>query len=193
MRTLLLAALLCLALPAAADPKPRVKIDTSYGPFVVELEPDLAPRTVANFLGYVQEGFYPETVFHRVIQGFMVQGGGLLKDMTRKKAREPIVNEAREAFRAGLRNVRGAVAMARTDAPDSATSEFFVDTADNPLLDPQDLSPAGTGYCVFGHVVSGMDVVDKIEKVRTIWFHGTPNVPEYPVRIKSAELLPAQP
>jgi cyclophilin family peptidyl-prolyl cis-trans isomerase len=191
MKSLLLAALLCLALPAAAQAKPRVQIDTSYGPIVLELEPELAPRTVANFLRYVQEGFYRDTIFHRVIAGFMVQGGGMLKDLTEKPTHEPIPNEAKETFAAGLKNTRGTVAMARTDNPDSATAQFYINTADNPSLDPQEGSAGGYGYCVFGRVVSGLAAVDKIEKVHTVWFHGMSNVPEYPVRIASAELLPA--
>jgi cyclophilin family peptidyl-prolyl cis-trans isomerase len=191
MKAFLLAALLCLAVPAAAEPKPRVQIDTSYGPFVVELEPGPAPLTVANFLRYVQEGHYSDTIFHRVIEGFMVQGGGLQKDLVEKPCHEPILNEAKAAFAAGLKNTRGAVAMARTDNPNSATAQFFVNTGDNPALDPNDKIPAGFGYCVFGRVVSGMAVVDKIEKVHTVWLHGMPNVPEYAVRIKSAALLPA--
>jgi cyclophilin family peptidyl-prolyl cis-trans isomerase len=168
-----------------------VQIDTSYGPFVVELEPGPVPITVANFLRYVQEGYYTDTTFHRVIEGFMVQGGGLLKDLQEKPCHEPILNEARAAFAAGLKNTRGTVAMARTDNPNSASAQFFVNTADNPSLDPDDKAPMNAGYCVFGRVVSGMAVVDKIEKVHTVWFHGLPNVPEYPVRIKSAALLPA--
>jgi cyclophilin family peptidyl-prolyl cis-trans isomerase len=191
MKAFLLTFILCLALPAAAQgTRPRVQIDTSYGPFVVELEPELAPKTVANFLRYVQEGFYADTIFHRVIDGFMVQGGGLLKDLSEKPCHEPVFNEARATFAAGLRNTRGTVAMARTDAPHSATAQFFVNTADNPALDPKDPTDAGFGYCVFGRVVSGMAAVDKIEKVHTVWFHGMPNVPEYPVRIKSAQLMP---
>jgi cyclophilin family peptidyl-prolyl cis-trans isomerase len=192
MKAFLLAAILCLALPAAAQgaPKPKVQIDTSYGPFVVELEPELAPKTVANFLRYVQEGFYTDTIFHRVIQGFMVQGGGLLKDLSAKPTHEPIFNEARSTFAAGLKNTRGAVAMARTDAPHSATAQFFINTVDNAALDPKGETDPGYGYCVFGRVISGMATVDKIEKVHTVWFHGMPNVPEYPVRIKSAQLMP---
>jgi cyclophilin family peptidyl-prolyl cis-trans isomerase len=167
-----------------------VQIDTSYGPFVVELEQDLAPKTVANFLRYVQEGFYTDTIFHRVIQGFMVQGGGLLKDLAEKPCHEPIFNEARATFAAGLKNTRGTVAMARTDAPHSSTAQFYINTVDNKSLDPTDDTDAGYGYCVFGRVVSGMAVVDKIEKVHTVWFHGMANVPEYPVRIKSAQTMP---
>ena len=194
MTAFLLAAILCLTGPARAQgepapapaPAPRVELATSYGPIVVELEPALAPRTVANFLSYVDEGFYADTIFHRVIQGFMVQGGGLLKDMTEKPVHEPIVNEAQAAFKGGRRNLRGTLAMARTDAADSATAQFYINTADNPALDP---AAGAAGYCVFGRVVAGMDAVDKIEQVHTVWRRGMPNVPEYPVRIKSARRL----
>jgi cyclophilin family peptidyl-prolyl cis-trans isomerase len=192
MKAYLSAAILCLALPAAAQgaPKPKVQIDTSYGPFVVELEPQLAPKTVANFLRYVEEGFYTDTIFHRVIEGFMVQGGGLLKDLSEKPTHEPVFNEARLTFAAGLKNTRGTMAMARTDAPHSSTAQFYINTADNASLDPTGETDAGYGYCAFARVVSGMAVVDKIEKVHTVWFHGMPNVPEYPVRIKSAQVMP---
>jgi cyclophilin family peptidyl-prolyl cis-trans isomerase len=139
----------------------------------------------------VQEGFYSDTIFHRVIKGFMVQGGGMLKDLTEKPVHEAVFNESRTTFAAGLKNTRGAVAMARTDNPQSATAQFFINTVDNPGLDPQAGNPQEYGYCVFGRVVSGMAVVDQIEKVHTLWYHGMPNVPEYPVRIKTAELLPA--
>jgi len=191
MKACFLAAVLALALPVlAADAKPRVEIDTSYGPVVVELEPELAPKTVANFLRYVHEGFYNDTIFHRVIDGFMIQGGGLLKDMSEKPGHEPIINEARLTSAAGLKNTRGTLAMARTGAPHSATAQFYINTVDNPVLDPKDGTDAGFGYCAFGRVVSGMEVVAKIEKVHTIWFRGTPNVPEYAVRIKTARQLP---
>ena len=190
MKACLLAACLCLTLlPARAQgvpapPKPRVELQTSCGPVVVELEPALAPDTVKNFLRYVDEGFYSDTIFHRVIQGFMVQGGGLTRELVEKPAHEAIPLEAAAAFKGGLRNLRGALAMARTQAPDSATAQFFIDTVDNPALDP---GPDGPGYCVFGRVVAGMDAVDKIEKVRTVWRHGMANVPEYPVYIRSAQ------
>ena len=192
MRATLLTVALCIACPALVQgaARPRVRISTSYGPFVVELEPELAPATVANFLRYVQEGFYTDTIFHRVIQGFMVQGGGLLKDLSAKPTHEPVFNEARATFAAGLKNTRGAVAMARTDAPHSATAQFFINTVDNASLDPKGETDPDYGYCAFGRVISGMAVVDKIEKVHTVWFHGMPNVPEYPVRIKSAQLMP---
>jgi len=177
------------AAPEAPRVLPRVQIETSYGTIVVALEPALAPRTVANFLRYVQEGFYDGTIWHRVIAKFMIQGGGLLPDLSEKPVHEPIPNEAAETFKAGLKNTRGTIAMARTDAPGSATAQFYINTSDNAMLDHKDFSPSGYGYCPFGHVVSGMEVVDKIEKVNTILRKGMQSVPEYPVRIKSARLL----
>ena len=210
MKALLLAAVFCSFLPLpgqtpapAAAPaaaasaqeapaaKPRVQIDTSYGPIVVELEPALAPQTVANFLRYVKEGHYAGTIFHRVMKGFMIQGGGMLPDLTEKPVHASIPNEAAETFAAGLRNTRGTIAMARTDDPNSASAQFFINTVDNVALDHHDLSPSGYGYCAFGRVVSGMEAVDKIEKVNVIMKRGNQNVPEYPVRIKSAEIVPA--
>ncbi len=176
--------------PPAPKAKPRVRLDTSYGPIVIELEPDLAPLTVENFLRYVKEGHYSGTIFHRVIPGFMVQGGGMVEDMSEKPTRAPIPNEAPATFAAGLKNLRGTVAMARTDDPNSATSQFFISTADNASLDHRSPSAEGMGYCVFGRVVEGMDVVDRIERVRTGWRKGHQNVPEYAVRLKGAEVLP---
>ena len=170
--------------------KPKVKLDTSYGPIILELEPEAAPETVANFLAYVREGFYSGTIFHRVIPGFMVQGGGLTEDLREKETHAPVRNEAERAARAGLINTTGTVAMARTTDPDSASTQFFVNTADNPRLDHRDNSVEGYGYCVFGRVVEGMPVVGRIERVITVMRHGMANVPEYPVRIKSAEVLP---
>lgn len=183
--------------PPAPEPapapkaKPRVKLETSYGPVVIELEPDLAPLTVENFLRYVKEGHYAGTLFHRVIPGFMIQGGGMLEDMSEKPTRAPIPNEAPATFAAGLKNLRGTVAMARTDDPNSATAQFFINTADNASLDHRSPNAEGMGYCVFGRVVEGMEAVDRIEKVRTGWRKGHQNVPEYPVRLKGAEILPA--
>jgi cyclophilin family peptidyl-prolyl cis-trans isomerase len=172
--------------------KPRVQLMTSYGPVVVELEPELAPQTVANFLQYVKDGHYKGTIFHRVIDGFMIQGGGLLENLDEKPSRAPVTNEAPLTFKAGLKNTRGTLAMARTDSPHSATAQFYINTVDNKSLDHRDVSPEGYGYCVFGRVVSGMEVVDKIEKVRTEWRKGQSGVPQYAVRIKDAVLLPAQ-
>jgi len=182
--------------PQAAVPapkaKPRVQLLTSYGPVVVELEPELAPKTVENFLQYVKEGFYKGTIFHRVIGGFMVQGGGLLEDLTEKPAHHAIINEAPQTFAAGLKNTRGTIAMARTGDPNSATAQFYINLTDNAKLDYKDLSQNGYGYCAFGRVVSGMEAVDKIGKVKTEWRHGMGDVPQFAVRLKDAILLPLQ-
>ncbi len=177
-----------LGQPAA---KPRVRLQTSYGPVVIELEPEAAPKTVENFLAYVRSGFYAGTIFHRVIPSFMIQGGGFTENLQEKPTQAPIPNEAELSFRAGLRNVRGAVAMARTTEPHSASAQFFISTADNPRLDFQAATMEGYGYCVFGRVVEGLGAVTKIERVITVPRRGLSNVPEYPVRITSAEVLPA--
>ncbi len=173
----------------APKAKPRVQLDTNFGPIVLELEPDLAPATVANFLKYVKSGHYAGTTFHRVIPGFMIQGGGMLEDLSEKPTQPPVRNEAPATFNGGLKNTRGTVAMARTAEPHSATSQFFINSVDNAFLDHKDLSTEGYGYCAFGRVVSGMDAVDKISQVRTVWRRGMQSVPEYAVRIKSATLL----
>ncbi len=160
--------------PAPISPeesgKPTVSFETSVGTIVLELDPENAPITTGNFLSYVNEGFYDGTIFHRVIDGFMIQGGGfaLVEGRgTEKKTKDPIKNEAKN----GLRNVRGAISMARTSDPDSATSQFFVNVVDNPSLDPKTAAnPAGfspDGYAVFGRVIEGMDIVDKIKQVDT--------------------------
>jgi len=174
----------------APKAKPRVKLETSYGPVVVELEPELAPETVANFLRYVKEGHYAGTIFHRVIPGFMVQGGGLLEDLSEKPTHGPIPNEAPATFKAGLKNVLGTVAMARQTDPQSATAQFYINTNTNVSLDHSAPTAEGYGYCVFGRVVEGMEAILKIEKVNTVWRRGMQSVPEYPVRLKSAEVLP---
>jgi cyclophilin family peptidyl-prolyl cis-trans isomerase len=180
--------------PATAVPmaKPRVQLLTSYGPVVVELEPELAPKTVENFLQYVKDGFYKGTIFHRVIEGFMVQGGGLLENLEEKPGRTPILNEAPQTFKAGLKNTRGTIAMARTGSPHSATAQFYINLVDNPRLDHRDLSDDNYGYCAFGRVVSGMEAVDKIGRVRTEWRRGMGDVPQWPVRLKDATLLAPQ-
>lgn len=170
--------------------KPRVRLETSYGPILLELEPTLAPRTVENFLSYVNAGHYAGTVFHRVIPGFMIQGGGFKEDLTEKPAGPMIRNEGRVAQQAGLRNLRGTVAMARQDDPHSASAQFFINTVDNASLDTNLDDPNHFGYTVFGRVVEGMEAVDRIEKVQTVWRRGMQNVPEYAVRIKKAVLLP---
>ena len=160
------ALLALLVLPVlAAGPKPKVKITTNLGSFTLELDPEAAPKTVANFLGYVKSGQYPGTTFHRVIPNFMIQGGGMTANGGEKPTQPPVVNEAKESFGKGLKNVRGTVAMARTSMPHSATAQFFVNVVDSSFLDypGQD----GYGYCVFGKVVEGMDTVDKIRAVPT--------------------------
>jgi cyclophilin family peptidyl-prolyl cis-trans isomerase len=184
-----------LAAPTSAPApkaKPRVQFETNYGPFVVELEPDLAPATVANFLRYVKEGHYKGTTFHRVIPGFMIQGGGHLEDLSEKPGHAAIRNEAESSFKGGLKNTRGTLAMARTGEPHSATAQWFINTVDNAFLDFRSADAEGWGYCAFGRVVSGMETVDKIEKVRTVWKRGMQNVPEFPVRITGAAVLPSK-
>jgi cyclophilin family peptidyl-prolyl cis-trans isomerase len=147
------------------DKKPRVQFVTSLGSFTLELDADAAPKTVENFLNYVNSGFYKETTFHRVISTFMVQGGGFDVSGKQKKTDAPIENEAKQALDKGLSNVRGSVAMARTNNPNSATSQFFINVVDNPRLDYP--GGGGSGYCVFGHVIEGMDTIDKIRDVKT--------------------------
>jgi cyclophilin family peptidyl-prolyl cis-trans isomerase len=194
----LIHSLLCLAFTAtlfgqSTPAKPRVKLVTSYGSITLELEPAAAPKTVENFLAYVKSGFYAGTIFHRVIPSFMIQGGGFTEDMQEKATQSPVINEAEKAASAGLLNTRGTISMARTDDPDSASSQFFINTVDNPRLNFQSRTQQGYGYCAFGRVIEGMDVVTKIEKVITVTRRGLPNVPEFPIRIKSAEVLPVNP
>ena len=170
-----------MAAPAAAA-NPRVRFETSKGAFVVELEQAKAPVTVGNFLEYVRSGFFDGTIFHRVIPGFMVQGGGFTADMQQKPAREPIVNESAN----GLANQRGTIAMARTADPNSASSQFFINLVDNGGLDKAQAKD-GVGYCVFGVVVQGMSVVDAIAAVKT----GAHDVPLQPVVVKKATVVTA--
>ncbi len=171
--------LLAAAGVAAAGALPRVAVETSKGTFVLELYPDKAPETVRNFLQYVEDGFYDGTVFHRVVPGFVIQGGGFTAEFKRKPTRPAIKNEASN----GLGNGRGTVAMARTAVVDSATSQFFVNLKDNGFLDHRDNTPRGFGYAVFGRVVDGMDVVDAIAGVKTGTVRGFQNVPLEPVVI----------
>ncbi len=140
-----------------------ITLKTTLGDIVIELDHEKAPETAANFERYVKEGFYKGTIFHRVIKGFMIQGGGLTADLEPKANHEPIVNEADN----GLANDRGTIAMARTNDPHSATSQFFINTVDNDFLNFRSKDLSGWGYCVFGKVVKGMEVVDKIESART--------------------------
>lgn len=164
---------------------PRVKLETSMGDIVLELAPHRAPKTVENFLQYVKDGFYDGTIFHRVIKGFMIQGGGLTKTMEYKPTREPIPNEADN----GLKNRRGSIAMARTGDPHSATAQFFINTVDNHPLDFREKTVQGWGYCVFGRVVQGMDVVDAIEAVETGRRAGFQDVPRKAVIIQKATIV----
>ena len=174
---------LSTSLPARAETSPRVELVTSLGTIEVQLDPQRAPKTVANFLQYVKSGFYGGTIFHRVIPGFMIQGGGFTPDMQQKPTQPPIPLESQN----GLKNLRGTIAMARTANPNSATSQFFINLVDNPALDyPQ---PDGHGYAVFGQVIKGMDVVDRIAKVPTQDAGPYQNGPVTPVVIKQAILL----
>ena len=172
------ALVLCLGLSAPALAQ-KVKLVTTMGDIVIELDAAKAPKTVENFLQYVKSGHYDGTIFHRVINNFMIQGGGMKTDMTQKPTRAPIPLESRN----GLVNVRGSVAMARTSDPNSASAQFFVNVKDNDFLDAANARD-GHGYAVFGKVVSGMDVVDKIKAVPT----GPGDVPLQPVVIKSASV-----
>jgi cyclophilin family peptidyl-prolyl cis-trans isomerase len=162
----------------------RVVLETSKGNIVVALDADKAPISVENFLGYVESGFYDGTVFHRVIDGFMIQGGGFTQEMVQKETRGTIENEADN----GLKHKRGTVAMARRPDPDSATAQFFVNLADNAFLDHTAKTDRGWGYAVFGEVVEGMDVVDAIAKVETGRHGPMGDVPTEPVIIQKAYL-----
>jgi len=146
---------------------PQVELDTTAGKIRIELYPDAAPKTVENFLAYVKSKQYDGTIFHRVIPGFMVQGGGFSSDFKQKPTRAPVQNEAEQSSKAGLLNVPGTVAMARTSDPHSATAQFFINVADNKFLNFREASPQGFGYTVFGKVVEGMDVVNKIAAAPT--------------------------
>jgi peptidyl-prolyl cis-trans isomerase A (cyclophilin A)/peptidyl-prolyl cis-trans isomerase B (cyclophilin B) len=180
------AGLSLLASFAAGAAGPQVEMKTSAGVIVIELDPGKAPLTVANFLQYVKDRHYDGTAFHRVIPGFMVQGGGYGPDFNEKPTRKPVKNEAGN----GLRNDVGTVAMARTSDPHSATAQFFINVADNEFLNFRFPTQEGYGYCVFGKVVKGMDVVNRIVKVRTgPGPAGHSNVPVKPVVIESARLI----
>ncbi|WP_150612673.1 peptidylprolyl isomerase [Pandoraea terrigena] len=167
----------------AQDASPQVQFKTSAGNFVVELNPKAAPKTVENFLQYVNSGFYNGTIFHRVIGNFMIQGGGFTPDMTEKPTRAPIPIESQN----GLKNVTGAIAMARTSNPNSATAQFFINVKDNASLDYP--NPDGYGYAVFGKVVSGMATVEKIKGVATTRKGMYQDVPATPVVIESASVV----
>ena len=163
----------------------KVDITTSLGSIIVQLNQDKAPKTVENFLTYVKSGFYNETIFHRVIEGFMIQGGGMDKDMKTKPTHPSIENEASN----GLSNLFGTIAMARTSDPHSATAQFFINTEDNRGLDFQSETEEGWGYCVFGEVVEGIEVVNTIEEQTTTTRNGHQDVPEEIIYIKKITSL----
>ena len=164
---------------------PQIKMETSMGTMVLELDAKHAPLSTANFVSYVEDGFYDGLIFHRVIPNFMVQGGGMNPDMSEKMNKAPIKNEANN----GLKNDRGTIAMARTNDPHSATSQFFINLKDNDFLNHTSESPAGWGYAVFGKVVEGLDVIDKIAAVKTGNHGGHGDVPLEPVVINKVTVV----
>ena len=177
------AVLLLVTSVALAADDPKVVMKTSLGEIELTLDAERAPKTVANFLRYVDEGFYDGTIFHRVINGFMIQGGGYDEDLERKRTHEPVRNEAKN----GLKNLRGTISMARTNAPHSATAQFFINHADNKNLDYPSFD--GWGYAVFGKVTGGMETVDKIADLYTTSRNGMQNVPEQSVIIESVSRI----
>jgi peptidyl-prolyl cis-trans isomerase A (cyclophilin A)/peptidyl-prolyl cis-trans isomerase B (cyclophilin B) len=169
-RHLITVAIAAIGLAAGAQAQaanPQVDLDTTAGKIRIELDPAAAPKTVENFLAYVNAKFYDGTQFHRVIKGFMIQGGGFSTDFKQKPTRPPIKNEAEQSSKAGLANVRGTIAMARTGDPNSATAQFFINVNDNKSLNFREATPQGYGYVVFGKVIQGMDVVNKIATTPT--------------------------
>ncbi|GBE15596.1 peptidyl-prolyl cis-trans isomerase A precursor [bacterium BMS3Abin14] len=192
MKNVLLAVVACILLAAPLNVSAgkggkmtKVAIETSKGTIVAELDSEKAPITVKNFVDYAKDGFFDGTIFHRVIAGFMIQGGGFTEEMHQKETGSHIKNEAGN----GLKNTRGTLAMARTSVVDSATAQFFINLADNDFLDYKNDSSAGYGYAVFGEVVDGMDVVDAIGKVKTGTVRGSGDVPLDPVVIKKVTVL----
>ncbi len=178
---LVILGLITVFLPGFAAENPRVLMKTSKGDIVIELFADKAPITVKNFLSYVDDKFYDGTIFHRVIKGFMIQGGGLTAEFVTKSTKPPIKNEAGN----GLKNLRGTIAMARTSEVDSATCQFFINHVDNPFLDHRDNTPEGFGYAVFGRVISGMETVDAIANSPTMTYRGYRDVPRETITIIS--------
>ncbi len=189
LRPLVLVLTMALATACTTSRKEpeRVRLETSKGAIVVELDAQAAPKTTANFLAYVDSGFYDNTIFHRVIPGFMIQGGGFTADMRMKPTKAPVENEATN----GLKNTIGTIAMARTNDPHSATAQFFINVADNAFLNHKAKVPQGWGYCVFGKVIEGMDVVRAIEAVPTTTQGIHQNVPIEPVIIINAKRWPS--
>ncbi len=162
-----------------------VKLETSMGEVTLEIDEEAAPITAKNFITYVEDGFYDGTIFHRVIDGFMIQGGGMDRDMNQKAARDPIKNEANN----GLSNDMGTVAMARTGDPHSASAQFFINVGDNEFLNHSGETQQGWGYCVFGKVIDGMDTVNEIKGVATASHGGAGDVPKEPIEIMSATVI----
>jgi len=162
-----------------------IVLHTNYGPITLELDAEKAPKTVENFLEYVNAGYYENTIFHRVIDGFMIQGGGFEAGMVDKKTRKPIENEAKN----GLKNTLGTIAMARTSDPHSASAQFFINVANNGFLDHRAPTMDGWGYCVFGRVTDGLEVIQKIAKVKTTRRMGHDDVPVDDVIIEKVEVL----
>jgi peptidyl-prolyl cis-trans isomerase B (cyclophilin B) len=179
--------LACSAHAQSTDP--RVRIETSMGEIIVELDAKAAPKTVNNFLDYTRSGFYDGTIFHRVIKNFMIQGGGFTTEMKQKPTQAPVANEADN----GLRNLTGTIAMARTNAPHSATSQFFINVKENHALNHRAKTNRLWGYCVFGKVVEGMEVVRAIESVPTTVKSGHGDVPSNPVVIKTIQIVEPTP
>ena len=167
------------------DMPPVVELDTNMGAIVIELNEEKAPKTVENFLNYVKSGYYDGTIFHRIIDGFMIQGGGMDAEMNEKATNAPVENEADN----GLKNDKGTIAMARTQDPHSATSQFFINVKDNDFLNHSGKNMQGWGYTVFGKVTSGMDVIDKMRGVPTGRFGMHADVPKEPVVINSATII----
>ena len=187
---LALAASVLGAAPALAQ---KVELDTTAGKIVLQLDAAAAPKTVENFLAYVKSGHYDGTLFHRVIPGFMIQGGGYTADYAQKPTRPPVRNEAEQASKAGLTNTPGTIAMARTSDPHSASAQFFINIADNKFLNYREPTVQGYGYTVFGKVVEGMDVVEKIAKAPTGAGGPFPkDVPAEKVLIRSAKVVDAK-
>ncbi len=184
----LAASSIVLALSGSLQAATSVEFQTSQGNFTVELYPEKAPKTVENFLQYVKDGFYDNTIFHRVINRFMIQGGGFERDLSEKNTRAPIINESNN----GLLNELGTIAMARTADPDSATAQFFVNLGDNQFLNYTSPNPESIGYCVFGKVTSGLDVVQKIGLSATGNLGRHSDVPIKPITIKSAKVVSAE-
>lgn len=168
-----------------ASENPKVLMKTTKGDITIELYPDKAPVSVENFFAYVDEGFYDGTIFHRVIKNFMIQGGGYTAEIHKKATKSAIKNEASN----GLKNLRGTIAMARTMVIDSATSQFFINHVDNPNLDHTEKTEAGFGYCVFGKIIAGLDVVDSIASVQTMTRRGMQDVPRETVEIISMKRI----